>query len=135
MRNVTIVADDKVGLLADISYILAKSKINIDTISVDVIGAKAIISLGLSDSARGRQVIEAAGYNVENPDSVIIKISDKADELNRVTTMLAKEGVGVKNATILTKDSTNAIVALTVDKHKRAVAIMKQRLVTNESEF
>ncbi|VVC02788.1 ACT domain protein [Candidatus Bilamarchaeum dharawalense] len=135
MRNVTIVADDKVGLLADISYILAKSKINIDSISVEVISAKAIITIGLSDGVRGKQVIEAAGYRVENPEAIVIKFQEKAGELNKITTMLKKEGVDVKGVNILTKDNTTSIAALTVDKHKRATAVLKQYLIINESEY
>ncbi|MFH1785685.1 MAG: ACT domain-containing protein [Candidatus Micrarchaeota archaeon] len=135
MKSVTIVADDKVGLLADISYVLAKSKINIEAINVDVISAKAVITIGLNDVARGKQVIEAAGYKVEDPEAIVIKISEKPGELKKFTDNLTKEGVGVKTSTVLTKDNVHLIVALTVDKHKRAVAILKDYLITNESEY
>lgn len=133
MKNITIVADDKVGLLADISYVLAKSKINIETITVEVISAKAVISLGLSDGVRGKEVIEAAGYKVENPETIVVKLNERNGELNKVTTLLTKEGVQVKNVKILTKDNTYSIVAFMVDKQKRAAIILKSYLITNES--
>ena len=50
MKSLTIVADDRVGLLSDISYVLGKSKINIESISVDVIGNKAVIVLTIKNS-------------------------------------------------------------------------------------
>ena len=135
LKGVTIVADDKVGLLADISYILAKSKVNIETITVDVISAKAIISLGLSDSVRGKQVIEAAGYKVEDPEAIVIKIHEKPDELDRIAALLKKEGVSVKKITILTKDSSQGIISLIVDKQKRATAVLKQYLLSTDPGY
>ncbi len=135
MKSITIVADDKVGLLADISYVLAKSKINIDTINVDVVGGKAIISLGISDPAKGKQVVEAAGYKVEDPNAVVIKLPDKPGELNRITNMLSKEGVNIQNVHTLTKDSVNTVLSVVVDKPKRAALILQPHLITNESTY
>ncbi|MEW6035651.1 MAG: ACT domain-containing protein [Candidatus Micrarchaeota archaeon] len=135
MKSITIVADDKVGLLADISYVLAKSKINIDTINVDVVGGKAIISLGISDPAKGKQVVEAAGYKVEDPNAVVIKLPDKPGELNRITNLLSKEGVNIQNVHTLTKDSVNTVLSVVVDKPKRAALILQPHLITNESTY
>lgn len=133
MKSITIVADDKVGLLADISYILAKSKVNIDAINVDVVGGKAIISLALSDPAKGKQVVEAAGYKCEDQNAVVIKLPDKPGELNRTTALLAKEGVNVQNVHMLSKDGANTVLSIVVDKPKRAALILQPLLITNDS--
>ena len=135
MKSVTIVADDKVGLLADISYILAKAKINIDSVTVDVIGGKAIISLGLSDAVKGKGVLEAASYKVEDVNSVVVKLPDKPDELSKITAMLTKDGVKVENVRTLSKDEGNTILAITVDKPKRAIGVLKNYLIINEAPY
>ncbi|MCX6773186.1 MAG: ACT domain-containing protein [Candidatus Micrarchaeota archaeon] len=64
MKQITIVADDKVGLLADISYILGKARVNIDAISVEVHGGKAIISLTFKDDKKAISLL--ANINVES---------------------------------------------------------------------
>lgn len=135
MKAITIVADDKVGLLADISYVLAKSKINIESINVDVVAGKAIITLSLSDVVKGKQVVEAAGYKVEEANSVVIKLRDEPGQLNEVTAMLAKEGINVQNLHTLSKDGKTTIVSLVVDKPKRASTILDKYLITNESTY
>lgn len=135
MKSITIIADDKVGLLADISYILAKSRINIETINVDVVGGKAIISLGLSDAVKGKQVVETAGYKCEDPLAVVIKLPDKTGELNRITSLLSKEGVSIQNVHTLSKDGTHTVLALMVDKPKRAALVLQPHLITNESTY
>lgn len=135
MKAITIVAEDKVGLLADISYILAKSKINIETVNVDVIDTKAIISLGVNDTDRAKQVVEAAGYKVENPDAIVIKIPDKPDEVDKVTKMLTSEGVEVKEVKMLAKDKKFTALAVVADKPRKAALILQSHLITNQSTY
>ena len=135
VKSVTIVADDKVGLLADISYVLAKAKINIDSVNVDVIGGKAIIALGLSDAVKGKGVLEAASYTVEDVNSVVVKLPDRPDELTKVTAMLSKDGIKVENVRTLSKDDDGTVLAITVDKPKRAIGVLKSYLIINEATY
>jgi hypothetical protein len=135
VKTLTIVADDKVGLLADISYILAKSKINIDSVNVDVVAGKAIISLGVPDAVRGKQVVEAAGYKVEEANSVVIKLPDTPGELSGVTNMLAKDGIKIQSVHTLSKDGKTTVIALLVDKPRRATTLLDKYLITNEPAY
>lgn len=135
MRTITIVSDDKVGLLADISYILSKGKINIDSINVDVVAGKAIITLSLSDTEKGKSVLEASGYKVEEANTVVIKLPDKPGELSKITSMLSKEGINIENVHMLSKDGKTTVLSVAVDKQKRAAALLKEYLVANESVY
>jgi hypothetical protein len=133
VKTIAIIADDKIGLLADISYILAKSKINIESLSVDVVGNKAIITMNLSDIVRGRECVESAGYKVEDPAAIIVKLKDQPGELSNITAMLSKEGVNIINAKILAKDGTITIMGMVTDKPKKAAVLLKPYLVMNEA--
>ncbi len=135
MKSITVVADDKVGLLADISYVLAKSKINIDSVSVEVIAGKAIISLGVADTLKAKHVVEAAGYKVEEANSIVVKLVDDPGELNRLTAMLAKEGISLQAVHTLSKDGKNTIIALLVDKPRRANTLLEKFLITGEGTY
>lgn len=135
MKVLTIVADDKVGLLADISYILSKSKVNIDSVNVDVVSGKAIITLSLSDVVKGRSVLEASGYSVEGGEAVVVKLPDQPGELNRVTAMLSKEGINIENVHTLSKDGKSTVLSIRTDKPKKAMALLKDVLITRESTY
>ncbi len=134
MKTITIVADDKVGLLADISYVLGKAKVNIESITVDMISNKSIITLSLSDIDRGREVLEGAGYSATQSNSVVIKLDDKPGELGRVTTMLSKEGVNIENVHMLSKDGSNTVLSVMVDNPKRAGNVLKEFRVGQETD-
>jgi len=132
MKTITIAVDDKVGLLADISYILGKAKINIESISVDVVAGKAIITLSLSDGEKGKSVLEASGYKVEEVNALVLKLPDRPGELNKVTATLSKDGIAISNVHMLSKDGKNTVLSMMVDKPKRAATLLKQYLLTQE---
>ena len=135
MKVLTIVADDKVGLLADISYILSKGRINIDSVNVDVVSGKAIITLSLSDVIKGKSVLEASGYSVEGGEAVVVKMPDQPGELNKITAMLSKESINIENVHTLSKDGKNTVLSIRTDKPKKAAGILKEYLITKESTY
>ena len=135
MKTITIVADDKVGLLADVSYILGKAKVNIESISGDVVSDKSIIMLSLSDAPKGKEVLEASGYKVAEVNSIVLKLKDEPGELGRVTNKLSGEGVSIKNVNMLSKDGKQTVLSVCVDKPKRASTLLQEYLLAQESGF
>lgn len=132
MKPITIVENDRVGLLADISYILAKNKINIETISVNVVGGKAIIVITVNNPKNALDVLTKNGYKNLEEDYFVIKLQDKPGELNRVTMMLSQGGVNILNIHLLSRDGNQTLVALKADKERKAKELLKEFLAENE---
>lgn len=134
MKTITIVADDRVGLLADISYILGKAHINIESIGVDVVATKAVITLSIKNADKAKQVLEQNGYKVTETNVLVVKLPDKPGELSRITTMLAQEGMNISNVHMLSRDGKTTILALVVDKPRRARKMLADCLVNKEED-
>lgn len=135
MKSLTIVADDRIGLLADISYILGKAKINIETINVTVVGGKAVITLTVKDYKKGMEVLRKNGFKITDEHSIIIKLPDKPGELSKITSELANEKININNVHMLSRDGKNTIVSLIVDKPKKAEKVLQEVLVKNEDIY
>jgi hypothetical protein len=132
MKNIIVVADDRVGLLADISYILGKAKINIESISVDVVGGKAVISLTVKDVKKAREILENSGYKITETNALLVKLVDRPGELSKVTSMLAQEQINIENVHMLSRDGKTTILAITVDKPKKAEQLLRDYLIRQE---
>ena len=130
MKSVTIVSDDRVGLLADVSYILGKSNLTIDGLVVDVIGGKAVISLEVKDPKRAKDVLERNGFNTAKPDAIVIKVGNNS--VGKITEMLEGEKVSVSEMTTLSTDSHDTIYALNVDKPRKATKMLSHFLLGND---
>lgn len=132
MKSLTIVADDRIGLLADISYILGKAKVNIEAVSVDVVGGKAIVAITVKDIKTAREVLERNGYKITDEAALVIKIPDQPGELSRITSLLAKEKVDIKNVHQLSRDGKSTILSLMVDRPRKAEELLKEFLVKSD---
>lgn len=132
VKSITVIADDKVGLLADISYVLAKTKINIETVNVDVLSGKAVISIGLKDPLKAKETLEKAGYFVDM-SPMIIRI--KKENAPGIFEELKKKGIKVIDAKLLSEDQELQIYSFDVDKKKRASEILSMCLITNDSDY
>lgn len=132
MKSITIVADDKVGLFADISYILGKAKVNIAALSVDVVARKAVVMLTVPDSKKAKQVLEASGYAVTEANMVVVKLPDQPGELSRITTSLARQGINIENVQTLSRDGKDTVLGILVDKFKKANEVLKPYLLNKD---
>ena len=118
MKSVTIVSEDRVGLLADISYVLGKSNVNIDGLSVDVLGGRAVIALEVKDPKKAQDILARNGFSTTSPEAIVIKVSN--DSMEKITEMLETEKISVRELSMLSSDRADGIFALNVDKPRKA---------------
>lgn len=133
MKSITVVAEDRVGLLADISYVLGKSNINIEALSVDVVGRKAIIALTVKDPKNASSVLGKNGFKTTELDSIVIKLANAPGEINRIADRLTGEKVTIENMHILSSDMNGGVFALSVDKPRKAVRLLNEFMIGPEN--
>ncbi len=129
MRQITIVGDDKVGLLADISYVLGKARINIEAISVEVYGGKAVLNLTVRDERKAARLLAANGYRILESEVLVVKVKDEPGELSSISRVLKEGKVNIENLYLVTRGGGFAIDAIRVDKPKKAKKLLARYLV------
>jgi hypothetical protein len=131
MKSVTVIAEDRVALLSDISYILGKSNVNIESLNVEIVGGKAVISLMVKDPKRAKDILVSNGYNTAELDAIVIKVSNQLGELTRITDRLSKERVSVENVSEISSTPSEGVFALRVDKPRKALRILGDNVLIN----
>jgi len=135
MKSITVVSDDKVGLLAEISYVLAKSNINIEALDFDVVGKKAIVTLTVQDAENAKDALSAGGYVVAEENCVTIKLIDKPGEFNRIASMLSHDGINIEKVHMISKEGKKAILSIVVDNPELANKILSDYLTSSEGRY
>ena len=122
MRELVIVTNDRVGLLADISGALAKKNINIESVDVEVTGKKAVCRVLTlkKDYPKAKKELAKAGFKVLAFDVLVVKLADKPGELSGVARKLADKGINIKNVHLLAKTDGFTLCALEADDTKLA---------------
>ncbi|MCX8195105.1 MAG: ACT domain-containing protein [Candidatus Micrarchaeota archaeon] len=124
MEELTIVVDDKVGTLADITYILGKSKINIESISAASIGGKAVLVLLVKDAAKAGSLLEKNGFKVLESKVLIVRLKDEPGQMAMMTGKLAKAGINILSLYYVAKEKGVALVAVHTDKPAKAKRLL-----------
>ena len=124
MKQVTVVAQDKVGVIADISFILGSAKINIESILAVSSDGKAIITLLLKDGEKAVRLLKSNGYHVLESEIFLIRLKDEPGELSRVSSLLGEKKVNIASLYVVARDRGYSIVALKVDKPRKAKRLL-----------
>jgi len=133
MKEISIITDDRVGLLADISYILGKAKINIESIAASAVGGKAVLSIVVRDYDRAKSVLENSGFKKTAGNVIFVKLEDKPGMLAEIAKMLAESGINVENLHLVSKDGKHTIVGLTVSNPKKTKTLLADYLIEKDS--
>ncbi len=126
MNELILVANDRVGLLADISEALAKKNINIESIDAEVTGKKAVcrIMTSTEEERDAKSELKKAGFTVMSADVLVLKLVNRPGQLSEVARILADNGVNVTNVHLLTKTDDFALCALSVNKKNIAKEVL-----------
>lgn len=124
MKQLTVIVDDKVGLLANISYLLGRSRINIDSISVASVGGKAIVNLLVKDTARTKEVLEANGYRCLEADSLVVRLPNQPGEMAKMARLLADHKINMEHLSALSQDEKSSVYSIKVDKPAKAEKLL-----------
>ncbi|MCX6771311.1 MAG: hypothetical protein NTX79_04605 [Candidatus Micrarchaeota archaeon] len=131
MAQITLVVDDKVGMLADLSYLLGKSRVTIESISAEMHGGKGVINLNVSDEGKAQSVLQANGYNTLSSEMVVIKIKDEPDTISDVSQKLNDAGVSIESFHLLSCGNGYSLNALKASNPKLARRILAKYCAEN----
>lgn len=124
MKQITLIAKDEVGVLADISYILGKARINIESISVASLEGKAIITMFVKDGKRAKKLLKSNNYKVLESEAFVLKLKDEPGQLSNISRMLSKKGVSIVHLYVIAREKGSTIMSIKVDKPKAAKKVL-----------
>ena len=129
MKRITIMVDNRVGLLADISNVLAENNINIDELDVESMDEYGVAHLTTADCDRAMQVLQNAGFSAVTDDALIIKLKDEPGALAKITQRFKFSGVNIRSIHIIRRDQGYSTVALAADECEEARELLADILI------
>ncbi len=127
MKPMTLILNDRVGLISDISYILGKERINIDALDATVVGRKIVITVLVKNFEKAKNVLERNGYATAlDKDYCVVRIRDAPGSMAKMTEMLKKARINIVQLHQISTDGTYALVALKTDKPRPTREILKE---------
>ena len=122
MERIVIVAKNEVGVMADITRVLAEANINLESINTQGSGEQGHIIISTDETDRALRLLAASGYTAVTDDALIIRLRDEPGALARVSQRFGEEGINIQSLHILNRLGGYATVALSTAPEDRARA-------------
>lgn len=127
-KEVVVNITNRIGILADISKILADHGINIEAIAGYATANEAKLMFVTGDNLRASDALIKAGYKGarENP-VVIVELDDKPGALRNITTKLAAENIDIRYIYgTACSDKCPAKIVLSTSNDEKALLVFKK---------
>ena len=129
MTRIVVMAANEVGVIADISRVLADNGINIETISAEALGDKGAVTLTADDYDGALRALTDAGFKTVTDDALILSLRDEPGALARVAESLKEGGVNIQSLHILERRGGLTTVAISTDDRSKAEGLVDQETV------
>ena len=128
MERIVIMARDEVGVLADITNVLAQANLNLESINTQVNGEHGTITISTDDTDRALVALADAGYSAVTDDAMLIRLPDEPGALARVAQRFSEAGINIRSVHILDRKDGVATIALSTSPgdRERAEALVDQ---------
>jgi len=129
MKSLTIIQETRPGLLAEITTLLEREGVNINTIDGDTVGSSAVISIMAEPYERCFNALAEAGFKVFPHEQILIGIEDQKGALAEISRRLANAQVDIRSIHYVNRKDELCIVALETENDFRARQVLRDVLV------
>ena len=125
-ERIIIMVNNEVGVLADITGLLAAAGINVESMNTQTARERGAIIMTVNDTDHALSVLNQAGYKAVSDDSVVVRLRDEPGALAGVADRLRQAGVNIQNLHILARQDGYALIALTTSDRAATEAAIRQ---------
>jgi hypothetical protein len=129
MSRIIVMAKNEVGVIADISRVLADNHINIETISTETLDDKGTITLTADDYDGALRALTDAGFKTVTDDSLLVSLKDEPGALAKVAEKLKQGGVNIQSLHIVERRGDYTTVAILPDDRAKAEGLLDKESI------
>lgn len=127
--RIIVMADNEVGVIADITKALADESINVESINAQVIGEQGTIILTTDNYDHALYVLNQSGFKAVSDDALVLHLPDAPGALAGVADRLKRAGVNIESMHILNRQAGHTMIALKTDNREGAIAAVGSDLI------
>ena len=130
MDRIIVMAKSEVGVIADLTALLANAGVNILTINTENTGETGLVILITEDNDAALSALTAAGFRAVIDDVLVVRLRDEPGALAKIAERFKNAGINIQSLHILDRHGDYTTVALSADDREAAEALVgKEALV------
>lgn len=129
MKRITVITEDRKGLIAELSGRLEREGINIIAIDAIEEDGTAFIALNVDRYDDALSVLRDSEFQAVPDEVVVVRIDDEPGGLAQVSRRLTDADVSIRGMTMLQRQSGWCAVAVATDDNDRTREILADKLL------
>lgn len=126
MKQITIIAESRPGVVAELTEALAASDINIETLDAESIENAGVILLTVDKYDEALQVLSRfPDIKAISEDTILIKLDDKPGALARIARRFKDAQINMRSIRIVQKLPGEAVVAICAERTEDALRLVE----------
>lgn len=134
MKQLTVLAPNKPGLLAAITSLLGERGVNIDALDVHGVNDTGVVCLTVDKYDIALQALRDHGYKAITQDALVIRLADKPGALATVAMRIKDAGLDLRSMHILRRDADTVLVSLVASDNVDAARVLSDVLLSEVPE-
>jgi hypothetical protein len=130
MKQITIVAEDRPGVAADISSALGAAGVNIETLDAEAFGSVMVTKLTADRYDEALRALTAAGFPAFSEDVLVVQIEDRPGELGRIMQRFKDANINLRSLRFIRRSGSTAFVAIGAERNERARELVRDVIVS-----
>lgn len=130
MKQITVIARNRPGLMADVSGALAAAGINIENADAEAVRDSAVIVLTVDrydDALRALQALPE--ITAMSEDAILVQLRNEPGALARVSRRFKDADINIRSIRFLQRDGEHALVAISTERRAEALDLVRDVLV------
>jgi len=129
MQHISVLMDNRPGIVADITELMASHQINILTLNVDGIEDHGVMRLSVDQYDQALQVLRQAQYRAISEDALVVRIRDEPGALAKIASRFKTHQLNIRSIHILDRQEGYVLVSIVSDDNHKASTLVADNLV------
>ena len=130
MKQITIIANNRPGLMADITDTLARANINIENIDGDTFDESAVIILNVDQyDAALHELNKLKGLKAISEDAIVIRLPNEPGALAAISNRFKNANINIRSIRFIERNEDFGLVAISTERSDMAMGLVKDVFV------
>ena len=117
MRQISLILENRLGIVAELTELLARQAINIETIDAELAGRHVVVVLTVDDFDKANRIVRNFGaLQVLSEQALLVKLKDEPGALAKIARRFFDAGIGMHSIRIIQREHDYSLVAISADQ-------------------
>lgn len=131
MKQITLITENRSGVIAEISESLAKQHINIESLDAETFKNSAVIILTVDRYDEALHVInKMPDLKAITEDAIVVKIKDEPGALAYIAKRFKDADINIRSIRIIRRNDGNSLAAICTERTDEAMKLVADILVS-----